>query len=84
MHLYASGGEDGRCLRSWWQRIDAVRGDVPRERWVRRAFSFSASASLRRHAASIRDAYFSGAMPVAWRIASASSISDDAAPNAPA
>ena len=46
--------------------------------------SSRASASLPRHAASISDANFSGAMPVASMIASASSISDDAAPNAPA
>jgi hypothetical protein len=39
---------------------------------------------LPRHAASISDANFSGAMSVASTIASASSISDDAAPNAPA
>ena len=44
--------------------------------------SSSASASLPRHAASISDAYFSGAMPVACVIASASSISDEAAPKA--
>jgi hypothetical protein len=42
------------------------------------------SASSPRHAARISDAYFSGAMPVAWVIASASSISAEAAPKSPA
>ena len=42
------------------------------------------SASLPRHAAIISDAYFSGAMPVAFVIASASAISDEAVPNSPA
>ena len=46
--------------------------------------SSRASASLPRHAASISDANLSGAMPVAWMIASLSSIRDEAAPNAPA
>ena len=46
--------------------------------------SSTAAASLPRHAAIISDAYFSGAMPVACVIASASAISAEAAPNSPA
>jgi hypothetical protein len=48
------------------------------------SISSSASASLPRHAAIVSDAYFSGAMPVACVIASASAISDEAAPSSPA
>ena len=46
--------------------------------------SLRASASLPRHAASISDAYFSGAMPVACVIASVSAINDEAASKFPA
>ena len=42
------------------------------------------SASRPRHAANVNFAYLSGAISVACEIASASSISDEAAPKAPA